>query len=69
MSVAQAHPLYAGLAAAAGGQTPGWNFHKYLVGRDGQSVRAFGSRVRPDDPELIQAIEQALGAVKPAMTK
>lgn len=66
---AQAHPLYVGLAAASGGQAPGWNFHKYLIGRDGQSVRAFGSRVRPDDPGLIQAIEQALSAAKPAMTK
>lgn len=65
----QAHPMYVGLAAASGGKVPGWNFHKYLVGRDGQTVRAFGSRVSPDDPELVQAIEQALGPSKPGMTK
>jgi glutathione peroxidase len=41
-------------------QAPRWNFHKYLVGRDGQLVGGYGSRVEPLSPELIQAIEGAL---------
>jgi glutathione peroxidase len=40
---------------------PRWNFHKYLVGKDGQVVRAFGDRVEPDDPALRAAVEEALG--------
>lgn len=55
----RAHPLYAWLAARAGG-APGWNFHKYLVGRDGLSVRAFRSEVPPDAPALLRAVQAAL---------
>jgi glutathione peroxidase len=58
-------PFYDELAKQAGGDYPGWNFHKYLIGRDGKVVRDFGSRTRPDDPELVSAIEAALAA-KPA---
>ena len=39
----------------------GWNFVKFLVGRDGLVVDRFGSTTAPDDPKLIAAIEQALG--------
>jgi glutathione peroxidase len=39
---------------------PKWNFHKYLVGKDGQVLASFPSRVEPDSPELKQAIEAAL---------
>jgi glutathione peroxidase len=39
---------------------PGWNFTKYLVSSDGELVQRFDSRVRPDAPELLQAIEQLL---------
>jgi glutathione peroxidase len=55
-----AHPFYRSLAAAAG-RSPGWNFHKYLIDRDGALVADFGSRVRPDDPELVARIEALLG--------
>jgi glutathione peroxidase len=61
----QATPLYRDLAAAAG-EAPGWNFHKYLVGRDGTVLGSFGSRVKPDAPELLSAIEKALAAPAPA---
>ncbi len=54
-----ATPLYRDLAEATG-EVPGWNFHKYLIGRDGQPVASFGSKVRPDAPELLQAIERQL---------
>ena len=39
---------------------PEWNFHKYLVGRDGQVIRAFRPPVLPEDPELRTAIDAAL---------
>jgi glutathione peroxidase len=57
----QATPLFAFLAARGGG-APRWNFHKYLVARDGVTVRGFGTRVAPDAPELLSAIEAALAA-------
>lgn len=40
----------------------GWNFVKFLVGRDGQVVERFGSSTAPDDPTLVAAVERALGA-------
>lgn len=56
-----ATPLYRDLAKAAG-QAPQWNFHKYLIGRDGRLVASFGSKTKPDDPQVVAAIEQALAA-------
>lgn len=62
---AAATPLYRDLASATGVQ-PGWNFHKYLIGRDGKVVANFPSKVAPDDPQLIAAIERELKAARPA---
>lgn len=56
---AQALPLYQWLAREAGGP-PRWNFHKYLVARDGQHVRAFATQIEPEAPELRRAVEAAL---------
>ena len=53
-------PVYAFLAKS--GHLPSWNFCKYLVGRDGQVVAYFPSRVAPDAPGLRAAIERALGS-------
>ncbi len=39
---------------------PQWNFHKYLVGKDGVVKAAFPSKIAPDAPELRQAIDAAL---------
>lgn len=61
---AQATPLYRALAAASG-EAPKWNFHKYLVGRDGHLVASWGSKVKPDDPAIVNAIESALRAKAP----
>ena len=58
------NPLYAELAARTG-QSPQWNFHKYLVDRDGVRVASFGSRVEPDNGELVTMLEKLLAA-KPA---
>jgi glutathione peroxidase len=61
----QATPLYRDLATAAG-EAPAWNFHKYLIGRDGRLIASFGSRTTPDDPELVGAIEKALTSSRPS---
>jgi glutathione peroxidase len=39
-----------------------WNFEKFLIGKQGNIVARFPSRVAPDDAELIAAIEGALAA-------
>jgi glutathione peroxidase len=55
----EAHPFYDQLAAAAG-TYPTWNFHKYLIGRDGQIISEFSPRTQPYADDLIAAIESAL---------
>jgi glutathione peroxidase len=57
----KSNPLYAELAARTG-QSPQWNFHKYLVDRDGVRVTSFGSRVEPDNGELVMTLERLLAA-------
>lgn len=54
-----ATPLYRELAAATGEQ-PGWNFHKYLIGRDGAVVASFPSKTPPDDPAMLALIERLI---------
>ncbi|MGB0720946.1 MAG: glutathione peroxidase [Gammaproteobacteria bacterium] len=54
-----ADPLYRALGEGAG-EYPRWNFHKYLIDRDGKLVGSFPSRVRPDDSRLIEALESTL---------
>jgi len=55
-----ANPLFAELARATT-SPPRWNFHKYLIARDGKQVQAFDTRVAPGDPKLVGAIEKLLG--------
>lgn len=43
-----------------------WNFNKFLIGRSGTIVNRFGSRTKPDDKELVTAVEQALAEAAPA---
>lgn len=64
---AQASSFYRQLAQQAG-QAPGWNFHKYLLGRDGRVVDSYASRVAPDSRNLLRAIEQALAKPAPRRT-
>lgn len=47
--------------ARLGGEAPQWNFHKYLIDRSGTRVLSFGSRVKPDDRELLARIDEFLG--------
>ena len=59
----QAHPLFRELAQRTG-QPPKWNFHKYLIGRDGQVVKAYPSVQRPDGPVITTEIERLLAVKK-----
>lgn len=45
---------------AVTGDEPRWNFHKYLIDRDGNVVASFPSQVTPGDGQLINAIEELL---------
>lgn len=58
------HPLYTFLSgdAAKFSGPIGWNFTKFLVGRDGQVLARYDSKVTPEAPELIAAVEAALAA-------
>ncbi|MBV9349092.1 MAG: glutathione peroxidase [Pseudolabrys sp.] len=58
---AEAHPFYRWAAALKPTDVPRWNFHKYLIGRDGSLKASFASAVEPTDPRIISAIEAALG--------
>ena len=39
---------------------PVWNFHKILIGPDGEAIAAFGPRTPPQDPAIVEAVEKAL---------
>jgi glutathione peroxidase len=53
-------PLWSDLARQPGSGPPAWNFTKYLVGSDGKLIARWPTKVPPDDPKLIEAIESAL---------
>ncbi|HTM75463.1 MAG TPA: glutathione peroxidase [Pseudolabrys sp.] len=55
-----AHPFFRWAATDRPLEAPRWNFHKYLIGRDGQLKAAFPSAVEPTDPVVIAAIEKEL---------
>jgi glutathione peroxidase len=56
-----AHPLYKWIAKELGeDQLPRWNFHKYLIGKNGELLGAYPSKVAPQSPELVKAVEEAL---------
>ncbi len=59
-----ATPFYRQLAAATG-EVPGWNFHKYLIDRNGKVVASFGSKVKPDDEAFVARVETLLKQPRP----
>lgn len=61
------HPFFARVAADLGAEAlPRWNFHKYLVGRDGKVIASWSSFVSPTGNAITEAIEAALVAPAPA---
>jgi glutathione peroxidase len=51
-----AHPFYKWAAGERPQETPKWNFHKYLVGRDGHIAAVFPTPVEPMDARVIDAV-------------
>lgn len=58
----QAHPFYKWAAAQKPNDLPRWNFHKYLIGRDGQIAAVFGTMTGPTESRVIAAIVKELDA-------
>ena len=56
----KAHPFYKWAADARPREVPKWNFHKYLIGRDGYIAEVFPSAVAPTDTRVKTAIAKAL---------
>jgi glutathione peroxidase len=62
---ANAHPFYKWAATERPNDLPRWNFHKYLIGRDGHIADAFPERIEPTDTRVVTAIARQLdGAPK-----
>ena len=57
---AEAHPFYRWAAIERPLDAPRWNFHKYLIGPDGELVGAWPSSVRPGDAAITKEIERLL---------
>src|ERR1700681_485073 len=55
-----AHPFYKWAADARPKDVPRWNFHKYLIGRDGYIAEVFAETVEPSDTRVKTAIALAL---------
>jgi glutathione peroxidase len=54
-----ANPFFVALADSAG-TYPTWNFHKYLIGRDGKLITEFSPRTKPEDEKVVAALQAAL---------
>jgi glutathione peroxidase len=54
------HPFYKWAALERPFEAPSWNFHKYLIGRDGRIAATFPSNVDPMDDRVVAAIEKEL---------
>ena len=56
-----AHPFYKWCRQTLGfGSAPKWNFHKYLINKNGKLIDYFNSTTAPDSDKLVKAINQAL---------
>ena len=62
-----AHPFYAWAREELGWlNAPKWNFHKYLVGRDGRLVTSFFSQTTPESDKVIRAVEAEIAKSRAA---
>jgi glutathione peroxidase len=59
VSERNADPLYKELASAAG-TYPKWNFHKYLIDRNGELVASYRSAIDPLDETVIGEIKKQI---------
>lgn len=56
-----AHPFYLWARQQLGfGTAPKWNFHKYLIDRNGKLIDYFYSTTSPDAPRFTKALDKAL---------
>lgn len=58
---AEKNPLFADLKQATG-DAPRWNFHKYVIARDGKTVTSFSSMTSPDSSSFVKTIESLVSA-------
>ena len=57
-------PLYVRLKAATG-DAPDWNFHKFLIDRNGKVVASYVAKTLPDDPKLVADIQRLIAEPAP----
>ncbi len=57
-----AHPFYKWAAEARPKEVPRWNFHKYLIGREGYISEVFAESIEPTDTRVKTAVARALTA-------
>jgi glutathione peroxidase len=57
---ADPHPLWADLARQPDSAPPAWNFSKYLVDGDGHLVAHWGSKIKPEDEQIVAKVESVL---------
>jgi glutathione peroxidase len=57
---AEPSPLWSDLGRQPNSAPPVWNFTKYLVGADGKLIARWATKVKPEDPQIVSAIEAAL---------
>ena len=62
-----ANPVFKALIAKTG-ETPSWNFNKYLISADEQTVKHFGSRTTPDDKDFVAELEKMLASSRAGST-
>ncbi len=55
------HPFYKWAASEKPLELPRWNFHKYLIGRDGHVAKVFATEIEPTDARVLAAIAKELG--------
>jgi len=55
----EANPFFIALAESSG-TYPTWNFHKFLIGRNGELITQFSPRTQPEDEQVVAALEAAL---------
>ena len=63
---ANAHPFYKWAATERPNELPRWNFHKYLIGRDGHIADVFPERIEPTDTRVVTAIARQLDSAPKA---